>query len=84
MQKKYTKKHQNKTIKDYGFTKKQILSDFDFVYQNTLYNFSNEIIQFYFRNYIVINSSAMLIVKYLVEFSDAMRVKMIEDIPLQF
>ena len=31
--KKYTKKHQNKTIEDYGFTKKQILSDFDFVYQ---------------------------------------------------
>ena len=32
-EKKYTKKHQNKTIKDYGFTKKQILNDFDFVYQ---------------------------------------------------
>jgi hypothetical protein len=31
--KKYVKKHQNKNIEDYGFTKKQILSDFDFVYQ---------------------------------------------------
>ncbi len=31
--KKYIKKHQNKTIEDYGFTKKQILNDFDFVYQ---------------------------------------------------
>ena len=31
--KKYVKKHQNKTIEDYGFTKKQILNDFDFVYQ---------------------------------------------------
>ena len=31
--KKYIKKHQNKNIEDYGFTKKQILSDFDFVYQ---------------------------------------------------
>ena len=31
--KKYVKKHQNKTIEDYGFTKKQILHDFDFVYQ---------------------------------------------------
>ena len=31
--KKYTKKHQNKTIEDYGFTKKQILSDFDLVNQ---------------------------------------------------
>jgi hypothetical protein len=29
----YIKKHQNKTIEDYGFTKKQILNDFDFVYQ---------------------------------------------------
>lgn len=31
--KKYVKKHQNKSIEDYGFTKKQILDDFDFVYQ---------------------------------------------------
>ena len=31
--KKYIKKHQNKTIEDYGLTKKQILNDFDFVYQ---------------------------------------------------
>ena len=31
--KKYVKKHQNKSIADYGFTKKQILNDFDFVYQ---------------------------------------------------
>jgi len=31
--KKYVKKHQNKSIEDYGFTKKQILNDFDFVYQ---------------------------------------------------
>ena len=31
--KKYIKKHQNKSIEDYGFTKKQILSDFDFVYE---------------------------------------------------
>ena len=31
--KKYVKKHQNKTIEDYGLTKKQILNDFDFVYQ---------------------------------------------------
>ena len=26
-------KHQNKNIEDYGFTKKQILNDFDFVYK---------------------------------------------------
>lgn len=31
--KKYVKKHQNKSIEDYGFSKKQVLSDFDFVYQ---------------------------------------------------
>ena len=31
--KKYVKKHQNKSIEEYGFTKKQILDDFDFVYQ---------------------------------------------------
>ena len=29
--KRYVKKHQNKNIEDYGFTKKQILNDFDFV-----------------------------------------------------
>ena len=29
---KYRKKHQNKTIDDFGFTKKQIKDDFDFVY----------------------------------------------------
>ena len=31
--KKYVKKHQNKSIEKYGFSKKQVLSDFDFVYQ---------------------------------------------------
>ena len=31
--KRYVKKHQNKNIEDYGFTKKQILNDFDFVYK---------------------------------------------------
>jgi len=31
--KKYDRKHQNKAIEDYGFTKKQILKDFDFVYE---------------------------------------------------
>ena len=31
--KSYVKKHKNKSIEDYGFSKKQVLSDFDFVYQ---------------------------------------------------
>ncbi len=31
--KKYVKKHRNKSIEDYGLSKKQILSDFDFVYK---------------------------------------------------
>ena len=31
--KKYVKKHQNKSIEDYGLSKKQVLSDFDFVYE---------------------------------------------------
>ena len=32
--KKYVKKHQNKSIEKYGFSKKQVLSDFDFVSPN--------------------------------------------------
>jgi len=32
-EKKYTKKHQNKTINDFGFTQEQIKEDFDFVYK---------------------------------------------------
>ena len=29
----WSTRKKNKTIEDYGFTKKQILNDFDFVYQ---------------------------------------------------
>ena len=31
--KKYIKKHQNKTINDFGFTQEQIKEDFAFVYK---------------------------------------------------